>query len=197
MSCNIILMHWYLDDCAITSLNLHLFEWGWHQDFSPSHIPSTIFIGDCCRVLPFQAQKLEGFLALGFYTWWKAYQDVTRLSFSTTQIDWPRMYFYFSFACSYFLLYIIFNQHFHIAHFLFCRSHILIFPCSLGHVICLECFRQYGSTCLGERRFVEHPLHGYTLPCPGDILWSLYICCLILLNLHGELKLQQLTFINF
>ncbi|CAG5121537.1 unnamed protein product [Candidula unifasciata] len=51
-------------------------------------------------------------------------------------------------------------------------SHILIFPCSLGHVICLECFRQYGSTCLSERRFVEHPLHGYTLPCPAGCVDS-------------------------
>ncbi|XP_059177664.1 E3 ubiquitin-protein ligase parkin-like isoform X2 [Physella acuta] len=45
-------------------------------------------------------------------------------------------------------------------------SHVLIFPCVPGHVICLECFRQYCSTCLNDRRFVEHPVHGYTLPCP-------------------------------
>nr|KAI8759102.1 E3 ubiquitin-protein ligase parkin-like [Biomphalaria glabrata] len=45
-------------------------------------------------------------------------------------------------------------------------SHVLIFPCSPGHVMCLDCFRQYGSTCLSERRFIEHPFHGYTLPCP-------------------------------
>ncbi|XP_005096419.1 E3 ubiquitin-protein ligase parkin [Aplysia californica] len=46
-------------------------------------------------------------------------------------------------------------------------SLVLIFPCSPGHVMCLDCFRQYGSSCLSERRFVEHPVHGYTLPCPA------------------------------
>ncbi|KAH9500208.1 hypothetical protein Btru_077477 [Bulinus truncatus] len=46
-------------------------------------------------------------------------------------------------------------------------SHVLIFPCSPGHIMCLDCFRQYGSTCLSERRFIEHPQHGYTLPCPA------------------------------
>ncbi|CAL1532787.1 unnamed protein product [Lymnaea stagnalis] len=51
-------------------------------------------------------------------------------------------------------------------------SHVLIFPCSPGHVICLECFNQYGTTCLNERRFVEHPVHGYTLPCPAGCLDS-------------------------
>lgn len=46
-------------------------------------------------------------------------------------------------------------------------SVILIFPCSDGHVICLDCFKQYGSSSLSERSFVEHPEHGYTLPCPA------------------------------
>lgn len=47
------------------------------------------------------------------------------------------------------------------------ESHVLIFPCLLGHVICLACFRQYCSVCLSERRFTEHETHGYTLPCPA------------------------------
>ncbi|GFO47255.1 E3 ubiquitin-protein ligase parkin [Plakobranchus ocellatus] len=46
-------------------------------------------------------------------------------------------------------------------------SHVLIFPCGPGHVTCLNCFRQYSSVCLNERRFTEHERHGYTLPCPA------------------------------
>ncbi|RUS90617.1 hypothetical protein EGW08_001614, partial [Elysia chlorotica] len=46
-------------------------------------------------------------------------------------------------------------------------SHVLIFPCEAGHVICLSCFCQYCSVCLDERRFTEHERHGYTLPCPA------------------------------
>ncbi|GFR60793.1 E3 ubiquitin-protein ligase parkin [Elysia marginata] len=52
------------------------------------------------------------------------------------------------------------------------ESHVLIFPCALGHVICLACFRQYCSVCLSERRFTEHETHGYTLPCPAGCLES-------------------------
>ncbi|KAK3801671.1 hypothetical protein RRG08_033858 [Elysia crispata] len=46
-------------------------------------------------------------------------------------------------------------------------SPVLIFPCEVGHVICLACFRQYCSVSLNERRFTEHERHGYTLPCPA------------------------------
>jgi len=46
-------------------------------------------------------------------------------------------------------------------------SVILIFPCPDGHVICLQCFRQYGASSLSERRFTAHREYGYTLPCPA------------------------------
>jgi parkin len=43
---------------------------------------------------------------------------------------------------------------------------VLVFPCSAGHVSCLECFRLYCSSRLMDRQFMAHPDIGYTLPCP-------------------------------
>lgn len=43
---------------------------------------------------------------------------------------------------------------------------VLVFPCSAGHVTCLDCFRQYCVTRLMERQFWQHPELGYTLACP-------------------------------
>eukprot|EP00057_Strongylocentrotus_purpuratus_P035352 XP_798730.2 PREDICTED: E3 ubiquitin-protein ligase parkin [Strongylocentrotus purpuratus] len=44
---------------------------------------------------------------------------------------------------------------------------VLVFPCSASHVMCLDCFRQYCRLCLDERRFIQSPELGYTLPCPA------------------------------
>ncbi|CAB3369827.1 Hypothetical predicted protein [Cloeon dipterum] len=44
---------------------------------------------------------------------------------------------------------------------------VLVFPCSEGHVTCLDCFRQYCSSRLRERRFHSDKNLGYTLPCPA------------------------------
>ncbi|KAF5288928.1 hypothetical protein FQA39_LY03807 [Lamprigera yunnana] len=44
---------------------------------------------------------------------------------------------------------------------------ILVFPCSEAHVTCLECFNTYCSSRLQERQFYQHPVYGYTLPCPA------------------------------
>lgn len=44
---------------------------------------------------------------------------------------------------------------------------VLVFPCSVGHVTCLDCFKQYCSSRLMDRQFMPHPEIGYTLPCPA------------------------------
>ncbi|KAJ8941017.1 hypothetical protein NQ318_006446 [Aromia moschata] len=44
---------------------------------------------------------------------------------------------------------------------------VFVFPCSEGHVTCLDCFRQYCVTKLTERQFWQHPEYGYTLACPA------------------------------
>nr|CAH7749212.1 unnamed protein product [Callosobruchus chinensis] len=44
---------------------------------------------------------------------------------------------------------------------------VFVFPCPEGHVTCLDCFRQYCITKLGERQFWQHPEYGYTLACPA------------------------------
>ncbi|XP_064489163.1 E3 ubiquitin-protein ligase parkin-like [Ornithodoros turicata] len=43
---------------------------------------------------------------------------------------------------------------------------VLVFPCESAHVICLECFQVYCRSRLDERRFIQDPKLGYTLPCP-------------------------------
>ncbi|PSN38260.1 E3 ubiquitin-protein ligase parkin [Blattella germanica] len=50
---------------------------------------------------------------------------------------------------------------------------VLVFPCDMGHVTCLECFRAYCITRLRERQFWSHPEYGYTLPCPAGCRDSL------------------------
>ncbi|XP_048577722.1 E3 ubiquitin-protein ligase parkin isoform X2 [Nematostella vectensis] len=45
---------------------------------------------------------------------------------------------------------------------------VLVFPCEVGHAICLDCFEIYCTTKLNDRQFIQHRDHGYTLPCPGD-----------------------------
>lgn len=50
---------------------------------------------------------------------------------------------------------------------------VLVFTCSSGHVICIECFIQYCLSRLNERRFVHDPVLGYTLPCPAGCPESL------------------------
>uniref|UniRef100_A0AAQ5Y031 E3 ubiquitin-protein ligase parkin n=1 Tax=Amphiprion ocellaris TaxID=80972 RepID=A0AAQ5Y031_AMPOC len=42
---------------------------------------------------------------------------------------------------------------------------VVVFPCLERHVICLDCFRGYCEARLSERRFVHHPVIGYSLPC--------------------------------
>lgn len=43
---------------------------------------------------------------------------------------------------------------------------ILVFPCFEGHVICLDCFRDFCVSRLQERNFVSTKEFGYTLACP-------------------------------
>jgi hypothetical protein len=50
---------------------------------------------------------------------------------------------------------------------------VLVFPCDVGHVTCLECFRAYCVAQLRDRKFWSHPEHGYTLPCPAGCKDSL------------------------
>lgn len=50
---------------------------------------------------------------------------------------------------------------------------VLVFPCDLGHVTCLDCFRTYCVSRLRDRQFWSHPEHGYTLPCPAGCRDSL------------------------
>jgi len=50
---------------------------------------------------------------------------------------------------------------------------VLVFPCDMGHVTCLECFRAYCVARLQDRQFWLHPEHGYTLPCPAGCKDSL------------------------
>ncbi|GAB0100366.1 E3 ubiquitin-protein ligase parkin [Sergentomyia squamirostris] len=45
-------------------------------------------------------------------------------------------------------------------------SPILVFPCEAGHVTCLDCFRDFCQSRLGERQFVSTDDLGYTLSCP-------------------------------
>ncbi|EDW33193.1 GL24602 [Drosophila persimilis] len=44
---------------------------------------------------------------------------------------------------------------------------VLVFPCAAQHVTCIDCFRQYCRSRLGDRQFMPHPDFGYTLPCPA------------------------------
>ncbi|XP_069675402.1 E3 ubiquitin-protein ligase parkin [Periplaneta americana] len=50
---------------------------------------------------------------------------------------------------------------------------VLVFPCDMAHVTCLECFRNYCVSRLRDRQFWSHPEHGYTLPCPAGCQDSL------------------------
>lgn len=48
------------------------------------------------------------------------------------------------------------------------RETVLVFPCTSGHVICIECFREYCTVRLQERQFEFDSVEGYyTLPCPA------------------------------
>lgn len=49
---------------------------------------------------------------------------------------------------------------------------VLVFPCTSGHVTCLDCFRNYLSTKLLERNFLKHPEIGFTVACPVGCLDS-------------------------
>ncbi|XP_064618311.1 LOW QUALITY PROTEIN: E3 ubiquitin-protein ligase parkin-like [Liolophura sinensis] len=44
---------------------------------------------------------------------------------------------------------------------------VLVFPCSSGHAMCLDCFQNYGVTRLNNRTFVNVENVGYSLPCPA------------------------------
>ncbi|XP_029669497.1 E3 ubiquitin-protein ligase parkin isoform X2 [Formica exsecta] len=46
------------------------------------------------------------------------------------------------------------------------RETVLVFPCEAGHVTCLDCFCEYCTIRLHERRF-EFDEEYYTLPCPA------------------------------
>lgn len=56
--------------------------------------------------------------------------------------------------------------------YFYCSDPVLVFPCTEGHVTCLDCFRQYCSIRLRERQFWQHPEYGYTLACPAGCLDS-------------------------
>jgi len=43
---------------------------------------------------------------------------------------------------------------------------VVVFECAERHVICVECFGDYGRSRLSERQFVLDPELGYTLACP-------------------------------
>ncbi|XP_066583147.1 E3 ubiquitin-protein ligase parkin [Prorops nasuta] len=48
------------------------------------------------------------------------------------------------------------------------KDTVLVFPCEVGHVTCLDCFRDYCSVRLRERQFQFDETKGYyTLPCPA------------------------------
>lgn len=51
-------------------------------------------------------------------------------------------------------------------YFLLYRETVLVFPCEAGHVTCLDCFREYCTVRLNERRF-EFDEEYYTLSCPA------------------------------
>lgn len=44
---------------------------------------------------------------------------------------------------------------------------VLVFPCDVGHVTCLDCFKTYCVSRLRDRQFLSHPDYGYTLACPA------------------------------
>ncbi|XP_014669302.1 PREDICTED: E3 ubiquitin-protein ligase parkin-like isoform X2 [Priapulus caudatus] len=46
------------------------------------------------------------------------------------------------------------------------RDVVIVFPCDDGHVMCLDCFREYCFTMLNDKLFIHHPIYGFTLPCP-------------------------------
>jgi hypothetical protein len=50
---------------------------------------------------------------------------------------------------------------------------VLVFPCDMAHVTCLDCFRAYCAVRLRDRQFWLHPQYGYTLPCPAGCKDSL------------------------
>lgn len=43
---------------------------------------------------------------------------------------------------------------------------VLVFPCSVGHVTCLDCFRNFLRSRLLERNFIVDPEIGFTVNCP-------------------------------
>ncbi|XP_067416909.1 E3 ubiquitin-protein ligase parkin isoform X4 [Emydura macquarii macquarii] len=45
------------------------------------------------------------------------------------------------------------------------RSPVLVFQCLHRHVICLDCFHLYCVTMLNDRKFIQDPVLGYSLPC--------------------------------
>ncbi|GIY13167.1 e3 ubiquitin-protein ligase parkin, partial [Caerostris extrusa] len=50
---------------------------------------------------------------------------------------------------------------------------VLVFPCADQHVICIECFLQYCTTRLNERRFIQNEKIGYSIDCPAGCTDSL------------------------
>ncbi|XP_015928640.2 E3 ubiquitin-protein ligase parkin isoform X1 [Parasteatoda tepidariorum] len=53
------------------------------------------------------------------------------------------------------------------------REIVLVFPCTSGHVICVDCFRLYCLSRLGERRFIQDSTIGYSIDCPAGCSDSL------------------------
>jgi parkin len=45
------------------------------------------------------------------------------------------------------------------------KDTVLVFPCSSGHVICLDCFKDYCLSRLNERKFIIDSEIGYSLGC--------------------------------
>ncbi|XP_078322626.1 E3 ubiquitin-protein ligase parkin-like isoform X1 [Crassostrea virginica] len=60
---------------------------------------------------------------------------------------------------------------------------VLVFPCAKKHVICIDCFISYCIVQLNERRFIEDPEAGYSLPCPagchGSLIKDAHHFCLV------------------
>ena len=47
------------------------------------------------------------------------------------------------------------------------RDLVVVFSCSEGHCMCVDCFKQYCETKLTSRQFIEKSI-GYTLLCPNE-----------------------------
>ena len=63
------------------------------------------------------------------------------------------------------------NVYLHTVHAYTSRDLVVVFNCSEGHCMCVDCFKQYCETKLTSRQFVEKSI-GYTLLCPNECVGS-------------------------